>query len=164
MTVYNRSLEKTKPLQELGILFASLLSLLLVLLLSSLSLSLSFLIYILLGAKVVSSPLEVAQNSNIVFTILGYPHDVREVVLGNKGVLQVLSLFLSFFLLLVLVWFPFLLIFFFIFLFVINFRHKGLKPGSIFVDMTTSEPNLVFPSLPFSFFSFPPPLFLLLPS
>ena len=95
VTVYNRSLEKTKPLQELGILFASLLSPLLVLLLSSLSLS--FLIHIPLGAKVVSSPLEVAQNSNVVFTILGYPHDVREVVLGNKGVLQVLSPFLSFF-------------------------------------------------------------------
>lgn len=75
VTVYNRSVEKTKPLEELG-------------------------------AKVAASPLEVAQNSNIVFTILGYPHDVREVVLGEKGVL------------------------------------KGLKPGSIFVDMTTSEPNL----------------------
>jgi len=75
VTVYNRSVEKTKPLEELG-------------------------------AKVASSPLEVAQNSNIVFTILGYPHDVREVVLGNNGVLQ------------------------------------GLKPGSVYVDMTTSEPNL----------------------
>lgn len=75
VTVYNRSIEKTKPLQELG-------------------------------ATVASSPFEVAQKSNIVFTILGYPHDVREVVLGNNGVLQ------------------------------------GLKAGSIYVDMTTSEPNL----------------------
>jgi 3-hydroxyisobutyrate dehydrogenase len=38
---------------------------------------------------VAASPLEVAQTSNVVFTILGYPHDVREVVLGNNGVLQV---------------------------------------------------------------------------
>jgi len=75
VTVYNRTIEKTKPLEELG-------------------------------AKVVSSPKEVALNSDVVFTILGYPHDVRQVVLGDDGILQ------------------------------------GLKSGSIFVDMTTSEPNL----------------------
>jgi len=77
-TVYNRTVEKTKPLVELG-------------------------------ATVGSSPYEVAQQSSVVFTILGYPHDVREVILGKEGQPGVLD---------------------------------GLKPGSILVDMTTSEPNL----------------------
>lgn len=39
------------------------------------------------GAKLVTSPAEVAANSEIVFTIVGYPQDVREVVLGDQGVL-----------------------------------------------------------------------------
>lgn len=58
------------------------------------------------GAKWADSPAEVAAASDAVFTCVGYPSDVREVVLGPKGVLA------------------------------------GLRPGTIFVDMTTSEPSL----------------------
>lgn len=41
------------------------------------------------GAKAVASPAEVARLSDIVFTMVGYPSDVREVVLGdgNDGLL-----------------------------------------------------------------------------
>ncbi|CAE7939670.1 unnamed protein product, partial [Symbiodinium sp. KB8] len=40
-----------------------------------------------LGAKVAATPFEVAENSDIVFTIVGFPRDVRDVILGDKGVL-----------------------------------------------------------------------------
>ncbi len=40
------------------------------------------------GAKLVSSPAEVAQQSDIVFTMVGFPDDVREVILGAKGVIH----------------------------------------------------------------------------
>eukprot|EP00270_Netrium_digitus_P014237 TRINITY_DN4807_c0_g1_i1.p1 TRINITY_DN4807_c0_g1~~TRINITY_DN4807_c0_g1_i1.p1 ORF type:complete len:334 (+),score=98.69 TRINITY_DN4807_c0_g1_i1:74-1003(+) len=40
------------------------------------------------GAVTVDSPEAVAAMSNIVFTIVGYPSDVREVILGSGGVLQ----------------------------------------------------------------------------
>ncbi len=39
------------------------------------------------GAKVAGSPREVAEASDVVFTIVGHPSDVREVVLGDKGTL-----------------------------------------------------------------------------
>ncbi len=39
------------------------------------------------GARWADSPREVAQESDVVFTIVGYPHDVREVVLGPDGTL-----------------------------------------------------------------------------
>jgi 3-hydroxyisobutyrate dehydrogenase len=39
------------------------------------------------GAKVAASPKEVAEQSDIVFTIVGYPKDVEEVILGSNGVL-----------------------------------------------------------------------------
>jgi 3-hydroxyisobutyrate dehydrogenase len=39
------------------------------------------------GAKVAASPREVAEASDVVFTIVGYPRDVREVVLGEQGTL-----------------------------------------------------------------------------
>lgn len=39
------------------------------------------------GALLVSSPLEVAQASDVVFTMVGYPTDVREVIAGSNGVL-----------------------------------------------------------------------------
>jgi 3-hydroxyisobutyrate dehydrogenase len=39
------------------------------------------------GAVVASSPKEVAQSSDVIFTIVGYPRDVREVVLGEQGIL-----------------------------------------------------------------------------
>jgi 3-hydroxyisobutyrate dehydrogenase len=59
-----------------------------------------------LGAAWADSPLQVAQNSDVVFGIVGFPKDVREVYLGPKGALA------------------------------------GAKPGTILVDMTTSEPSL----------------------
>ena len=52
------------------------------------------------------SPAAVAAASDCVFTCVGFPDDVREVVLGPQGVLA------------------------------------GLLPGTMFVDMTTSEPSL----------------------
>jgi len=39
------------------------------------------------GAKVAGSPKEVAEDSDLVFTIVGFPSDVREVILGTEGVL-----------------------------------------------------------------------------
>ncbi|MCE9530151.1 MAG: NAD(P)-dependent oxidoreductase [Planctomycetes bacterium] len=59
-----------------------------------------------LGAKVVDSPKAVAEQSDVVFAIVGFPADVREVFLGTNGALA------------------------------------GSKPGTILVDMTTSEPSL----------------------
>ena len=58
------------------------------------------------GAKLADSPRAVAAASDVVFTIVGYPHDVREVTLGPDGTLA------------------------------------GARPGSVLVDMTTSEPAL----------------------
>jgi len=58
------------------------------------------------GATWVNSPGAVAQNSDVVFTMVGFPQDVSEVYFGNTGVI------------------------------------KGVKPGSILVDMTTTEPSL----------------------
>jgi 3-hydroxyisobutyrate dehydrogenase len=58
------------------------------------------------GAVWATSPGAVAAASDVVFTCVGYPQDVREVVLGPSGVLA------------------------------------GLRSGTIFVDMTTSEPAL----------------------
>ncbi|WP_319409859.1 NAD(P)-dependent oxidoreductase [uncultured Desulfosarcina sp.] len=39
------------------------------------------------GAIWVDTPKAVAQNSDIVFTMVGFPDDVREVILGDEGVL-----------------------------------------------------------------------------
>ena len=39
------------------------------------------------GAKPLDSPRAVAQASDVVFTIVGYPKDVREVTLGENGIL-----------------------------------------------------------------------------
>lgn len=58
------------------------------------------------GAKEADSPRAVAEASDVVFTIVGFPRDVREVTLGAQGTLA------------------------------------GAKPGSVLVDMTTSEPAL----------------------
>jgi 3-hydroxyisobutyrate dehydrogenase len=58
------------------------------------------------GATWCENPMEVARHSDCVFTIVGYPADVEEVILGEQGVLA------------------------------------GIKPGSILVEMTTSEPTL----------------------
>ena len=59
-----------------------------------------------LGAKAADSPRAVAEQSDVVFAIVGYPRDVREVFLGADGALA------------------------------------GSKPGTVLVDMTTSEPSL----------------------
>ena len=59
-----------------------------------------------LGAKLAATPKEVAEASDVIFAIVGFPKDVREVFLGPDGALA------------------------------------GSKPGTILVDMTTSEPSL----------------------
>ncbi len=41
-----------------------------------------------MGAIWCESPKEVAEKSNIVFTIVGYPEDVKSVLLGSNGVLE----------------------------------------------------------------------------
>ena len=58
------------------------------------------------GARWADTPRDVAADADVIFTIVGYPADVREVVLGEAGALA------------------------------------GCRPGSILVDMTTSEPAL----------------------
>jgi 3-hydroxyisobutyrate dehydrogenase len=58
------------------------------------------------GAKAAANPRAVAEASDVVFTIVGYPKDVREVTLGPDGTLA------------------------------------GARPGTVLVDMTTSEPAL----------------------
>jgi 3-hydroxyisobutyrate dehydrogenase len=58
------------------------------------------------GAAWAGSPAELAVASDAVFSIVGYPNDVRDVILGEQGVLE------------------------------------GAAPGSVVVDMTTSEPSL----------------------
>jgi 3-hydroxyisobutyrate dehydrogenase len=58
------------------------------------------------GAKLAESPQAVALASDVVFTIVGFPRDVREVTLGPHGTLA------------------------------------SAKPGTVLVDMTTSEPSL----------------------
>src|SRR5262249_20835174 len=58
------------------------------------------------GAEWAESPAEVAARSDVTVSIVGYPADVREVVLGERGALA------------------------------------GARPGSVLVDMTTSEPSL----------------------
>jgi 3-hydroxyisobutyrate dehydrogenase len=58
------------------------------------------------GAAVAASVAELAAASDVVFTIVGYPRDVREVTLGPQGVVA------------------------------------SARPGTVVVDMTTSEPGL----------------------
>ena len=58
------------------------------------------------GAAYVDSPKAVTERSEVVFAIVGFPPDVREVFLGPTGALA------------------------------------GSRPGSVLVDMTTSEPSL----------------------
>ncbi len=58
------------------------------------------------GAEWAGTPAEVAARSDLVFSMVGFPHDVREVLLGAEGALT------------------------------------GARPGSVLVDMTTSEPSL----------------------
>ena len=39
------------------------------------------------GAEWAASPKAVAEVSDVVFSIVGFPHDVREVILGQNGAL-----------------------------------------------------------------------------
>lgn len=41
------------------------------------------------GAKMASSPSEVAQQVEVLFTMVGYPHDVEEVFFGDNGIFQI---------------------------------------------------------------------------
>jgi 3-hydroxyisobutyrate dehydrogenase len=58
------------------------------------------------GAAWADAPRQVAERSDVVFSIVGYPADVRSVMLGPDGALV------------------------------------GSKPGTVLVDMTTSDPSL----------------------
>jgi 3-hydroxyisobutyrate dehydrogenase len=58
------------------------------------------------GATWAQTPAQVAADADITFTMVGYPADVREVILGEQGVL------------------------------------RTAKPGSVVIDMSTSEPSL----------------------
>jgi 3-hydroxyisobutyrate dehydrogenase len=58
------------------------------------------------GAEWADSPAAVAESSHVIFTMVGFPSDVSEVVLGPQGTLT------------------------------------HARPGSVLVDMTTSEPAL----------------------
>ncbi len=58
------------------------------------------------GAVWAASPAELAAASDVVFTMVGFPADVRQVVLGEEGILG------------------------------------AARPGTVLVDMTTSEPSL----------------------
>ncbi len=44
-----------------------------------------------LGATLAQSPAEVAEQADVIFTIVGFPRDVREVILGDRGTLQAAS-------------------------------------------------------------------------
>ena len=59
-----------------------------------------------LGAKWYSSAGEAAKESNVIFTMVGYPQDVEDVYFGDQGIFAM------------------------------------SKPGSIVIDMTTSQPTL----------------------
>lgn len=58
------------------------------------------------GAVWAGSPKEVAGVADVVFTIVGFPSDVREVYYGKNGIFE------------------------------------GLRPGTLLIDMTTTEPTL----------------------
>ncbi len=58
------------------------------------------------GAVWADTPRRVAEASDVVFTMVGFPRDVREVYMGEDSVLE------------------------------------GARPGTILVDMTTTEPSL----------------------
>jgi 3-hydroxyisobutyrate dehydrogenase len=58
------------------------------------------------GAAWADTPQQLAEKSDVVLAIVGFPKDVREVFLGNQGALA------------------------------------GSKPGTVLIDMTTSDPTL----------------------
>jgi len=58
------------------------------------------------GAHFCESPAEASSDADVVFTIVGFPTDVRDVILGDKGALS------------------------------------EARPGTLLIDMTTSEPSL----------------------
>ena len=58
------------------------------------------------GARWRDSPSEIAAEADVVFTMIGYPADLRQIVLGDGRLLE------------------------------------AMRPGSLLIDMTTSEPSL----------------------
>lgn len=58
------------------------------------------------GAQWADGPAQLAGSADVVFSMLGYPHDVRSTLLDDGGVVQ------------------------------------AMRPGSLLIDMTTSEPTL----------------------
>ena len=66
-----------------------------------------------LGAKYVSSPAEVAKESDVVFTMVGFPADVENVYFGENGIFEGLATVAD-----------------------------GAGKGPILVDMTTTKPSL----------------------
>lgn len=58
------------------------------------------------GCQWYETPKQLAENSDIIITIIGFPKDVKEVYFGENGIF------------------------------------KGIKPGTILVDMTTTKPSL----------------------
>jgi 3-hydroxyisobutyrate dehydrogenase len=69
-----------------------------------------------LGATAAQSPADVAQQADVIFTIVGFPRDVREVVLGDNGTLQAAAQQAA--------------------------AQQAAAPRKVLVDMTTSEPRL----------------------
>jgi len=65
------------------------------------------------GATLCSSPGEVASKADAIFTIVGYPRDVEEVILGPGGILEGLK-----------------------------GKSNAERAGSVVIDMTTSKPDL----------------------
>jgi len=65
------------------------------------------------GAVLCSSPAEVARNADAIFSIVGYPKDVEEVMLGSDGILEG-----------------------------IKSKDADLRKKTVVVDMTTSKPEL----------------------
>jgi len=44
-----------------------------------------------LGAKWAETPADVARESDVIFTMVGYPHDVHDVMLGENGIFSTLA-------------------------------------------------------------------------
>lgn len=67
-----------------------------------------------LGARMVQTPFEVAQNCEVLFTMVGYPKDVEEVYFGDEGVFKGIE----------------------------AAHEEGHGAANILVDMTTTKPSL----------------------
>ncbi len=70
------------------------------------------------GAELAQTPCQVAAQCDVVFTMVGYPSDVRQVILGDGNVSENVNSADGWSVI------------------------AGLRPGAIVVDMTTSQPSL----------------------